>query len=458
MRGLPVIDFIVIFSLPGALAAANPYALTDLPFFLLLPVLLLLSGFFSGSETAMFSLSAQARARLTRGGGVTAHVLDQMLADTQMLLITLMFGNMLINVLYFVISSALLLKLPGETHGLWIAAGTPLSLILIIIFGEVLPKMIANLSPQRWVRITAVPLFAVHNVIGPLRLLLRSYIIAPLGRLFAPRLQPTGLSTAELDSLVRISQRRGVIDRGEEQLLREVVHLSQLKVRDVMVPRVDIQAFDLNDPPEQLYRLIRERRLTKVPVYRGDLDHVEGVVFARQFLLSRASGGSVDMDKLVRQVRFVPELQRVDQLLSEFRKRHVHLAVVVDEFGGTAGLVTLRDVVERLVGEVDFQDEAGPRAEADEQAAEPLGAGRWRVSGRLPVRDWAQTFGQENIPPRVATIGGLVNTLLGHIPRAGETARLGNLTLRVERMDGSRVGSVILALESKRAPAEGAGS
>lgn len=426
--------------------AVNAYSLTDLPLLIALPLLLVASGFFSGSETAMFSLSTANRLRLTRRGGVIAHALESMLQDLQLLLITLMFGNMTINVLYFVISSALVLKLDARAAPALAAAGTVAPLLLIIVCGEVLPKMIANLSPVLWLRVTTLPLFVVHRAIAPLRIVLRTLVIAPLGRLFAPRERPPALSADELAALVELSERRGVIDASEEQLLREVVNLSQFKVRDIMVPRVDMLAVEVRTSPDDLAELIRRRGVTKLPVYRGDVDNIIGVVYARQFLLAGAAGGEVDLASLVRNVHFVPELQRVDQLLGVFRKRGIHIAVVVDEYGGTAGVVTIRDVVERLIGEVDVESEEPDTGAA---AAEPIGPGEWRVSGRLAVRDWAHWFGESAVPAKAATIGGLITAQLGRIPAPGDTVTLGNLALKVESVHRGRVESVRLSVPAE---------
>lgn len=431
--------------------AVSAYSLTDLPLFIALPLLLVASGFFSGSETAMFSLSTQNRLRLTRRGGVVAHALESMLHDLQLLLITLMFGNMTINVLYFVISSALLLKLDAREAPALAAVGTVAPLLAIIVAGEVLPKMIANLAPVLWLRVTTLPLFLVHRAITPLRIVLRTFVIAPLGRLFAPRERPPALSGDELAALVELSERRGVIDASEEQLLREVVNLSNLKVRDIMVPRVDMLAIDVEADPEELTELIRRERVAKLPAYRGDVDNVIGVVYARQFLLARAGPDPVDLAALARSVHFVPEVQRVDQLLGVFRKRGIHMAIVVDEYGGTAGVVTIRDVVERLFGDVDVESEA---PDAEGTTAEPIGPGQWRVSGRLAVRDWSQLFGRETIPPKATTVGGLIAAQLGRIPAPGDVVTLGNLTLEVESTGGGRVESVLLSVPSEASGGE----
>jgi len=423
--------------------AALPYQLTDLPLFIMLPALLVASGFFSGSETALFSLSAADRTLLSRRSMIGS-LLDSLLHDTQMLLITLMFGNMLVNVLYFVVSSALALKLDPKLHGGWIIPATIAPLVFIIIFGEVLPKMIANLAPTTWVRTTVVPLYAVHRVIGPLRIILQAGLIAPLGRLISPSVKPAALDADELRALVEVSQDRGIIDPSEEHLLREVVRLSELKVRDVMVPRVDLKAVPIDIPAQQLLEFIRTEGVTKIPVYRRDLDAIAGVIYAKQALLARTGDARFDPRRLVRQVRFVPELQRVDQLLEEFRKSGTHLAIAVDEYGGTAGLVTLKDVVERMVGNLDVE---GPNDYPDHAHAQRLAPGRWRVPGELPVADWVSIFGRENIPARVATVGGLVASLLGRIPQPEDTARLGNVQLRVLEMRNQRVQWVELSVD-----------
>jgi CBS domain containing-hemolysin-like protein len=429
-------------------SAAPPLGTGDLPLLLSLPVLLMISAFFSGSETAVFGLTGQHCARLGRQDTLFSRATMTLLSDPRMLLITLMLGNMIANVTYFVVSSVLLLKYNRTSHpAVLLAIATALPLVAIIIFGEILPKLVANTARLTWVRITAVPLLAIHEIIAPLRILLANWIITPLSRLFSPRRRPPSLTADELASLLAISQQRGVIDRSEEQLLREVVQLNQIKVRDVMVPRVDVRWIDRRATPAEVDRLIRETRIARFPICNGDLDHVEGVLYVRRYLLAGGAGGKPDLVKLTRPVRFVPELQRVDQLLIDMRRFHDHMVIAVDEFGGTAGIVTMKDVVERIVGDLDMDQAPG---EGTVPEAELIEADVWRVDGGLSVHDWADAFNQPHLPARVATVGGLVMALLGHTPQPGDTARLGNLHFEVETVDGLRIQSVILHLNEAR--------
>lgn len=421
-----------------------PYGLSDLPFFLMLPALLIASGFFSGSETALFSLSPQQIYQLSRKKDVTSRIACQLLAQQQQLLITLMFGNMTINVLYFVICSALLLKLdPTHVSPIWIVIGTFGPLALIIVFGEILPKLLANTVALKWVRVVAVPLYSMHRIIAPVGEFLATWVITPLGRLLAPTNKPSQMSTEELETLIHLSESRGVIGQDEQALLQEVVNLSELKVRDVMIPRVDMVAVDITAPPHKVFDVLQADPYSRVFVYRNDLDHIEGVLFAREFLLAWRKNRSLDWRRLIRQVQFVPEIQKLDYLLESFRKWREKLAIAVDEYGGTAGMISLKDVVEEILGDLDMDDSPG---ESPDSAVQQVRSNAWRVSGALSIHDWAEAFGQKTIPPRISTVGGLVTALLGGIPKPGDRVMIENLEMIVENVHQRRVKSVVLQL------------
>ncbi|MFW6060186.1 MAG: hemolysin family protein [Phycisphaeraceae bacterium] len=421
---------------------------------LLLPVLLVASGFFSGSETALFSLSQHQRVRLARDEHLTGRTITTLLAETRSLLITLLLGNMTINVLFFVISSVLLLQLQRTdwAGAVIVTLASVLPLLAIILLGEVLPKLIAARLTVGWARFCALPLYVVHRVIAPVRIFAHVAVITPLARLIAPRRTVPALSEDELESLLTLSQRQGLIDPDEEQLLQQVLELSQLKVRDLMVPRVDMRAFDLESDPAELVELARTHGMSQIPVYEGDLDHIAGVVHARQLLLREPTTRD-DVRKLVRQVKFVPEQQRGDQLLVEMRKTGATFAIIVDEYGGTAGLVTLEDVVEHMVGDI-----AGPFEAAGEPEIEHFGANRWRASAWLSVHEWADFFGHDSTIEGVATldavstVGGLVMARLGRVPQPGDRVNVGNVQITVERMNGRRIESVLIELRHDQPP------
>jgi len=421
---------------------------------LTLPVLLVASAFFSGSETALFSLTRHQRASFERSTGVVGRAIATLLHETRSLLITLLLGNMTVNVTYFVVSSVLLLRLRGgggEGGGLsgpvLITALTVAPLLAIILLGEVLPKLIAARVSAAWARAIAIPMLLVHRGLTPVRVAASVAVIGPLARLIAPRQTPPALDADELESMLRLSQKRGVIDVNEEQLLRQVLALGEVRVRDLMVPRVDIEAHEVTQPVDRLIERIRETKLRFVPLYEGDLDTVVGVAEAKRMLLRRP-----DSPEAARAAawppRFVPEQARADQLLAEFRETGGTFAIVVDEFGGTAGLITLEDLVEQMVGEIPGVYETN-----EEPEIEPLGPGRWRVDADLSVHSWPEVLGGARLRrlrdagaalSAVHTVGGLVMARLGRVPVEGDTVRLGNLRITVRSVTGARIDDVTI--------------
>lgn len=409
---------------------------------LTLPLLLAASAFFSASETALFSLTRHQRRQMARRRDIIANAVQTLLDETRSLLITLLLGNTAVNVTYFVVTAVLLIEQQrGERlGGLGASVISVSSLFLLILLGEVAPKVIASRVPVACSRAAALPLLAVHRAISPVRITLGTIIVAPLSRLFSPRPRAAQLSIDEMSALLQMSQERGLIDPGEERMLQHVVALGTLKVRDIMTPRVDLTAFTLNDAPSKLTEIFLRGGQSYVPVYRQDIDHIEGIAYARQTLLRRPQNPS-ELRPLIRQVMFVPEIQRADRLLVQFRKTGATVAIAVDEFGGTAGMVTLEDVVARLVGQAPGGDRAGATP-----TAQLVELGVWRADADLSVHDWTRAFGSRVSEPGVSTLGGLVIARLGRSPRKGDKVRLGNLLIEIEGVTHRRIDSLLLRL------------
>lgn len=414
---------------------------------LCLPVLLVCSAFFSGSETALFSLSQHEKLRLGKSRSLAARAITALIAEQRGLLITLLLGNMTINVIYFVISSELVIQF-GEA-GLMSAAVltgfTMVPLLAIILFGEVLPKLLASRMTLFFATLIAVPLMIVHRVLTPIRVASQFAVITPLARLFSPD-QPAPLSVEELDALLELSQHHGVIDQAEEQVLQQALDLRELKVTQLMTPRVDVVAFDLRDEPARLIEILKEKRPRLLPVCRGSLDQIVGVIYARQALLQRPTTRE-QVRKLVRQVKFVPEQQHADRLLLELRRTGSTMAIVADEYGGTAGVVTLQDVVSMLVGDIPENGSLGLNQgpEQDQPEVIKVSEGVWRCDARLSVREWLTLFKPRiarkhvDAMSQVSTLGGLFMVLADRVPQEGDLVEFGNLRLTVVATAGRSV-------------------
>lgn len=404
---------------------------------LTLPPLLAGSAFFSGSETALFGLRPNERAIVRQRGGITARAVEALLRDPRQLLITILFCNMTVNTTYFVVTSVLLM-LPGHgvTWSVSLGIGTMLALILL---GEVLPKLVLNADRVRGTWLVASPLYGLHRLLRPLRTVIDLLVVAPLSRLTAPSQSPPQLSSEELDALLELSSRQGHIDAEEQRLLEQVVELRGRRVRDVMTPRVQMFAIPMTARRADVVATTREARLTTLPVFRDGLDEVVGFLQVKPYLLDPRGPRTPIVEHMLTPL-YVPEVATLEQLLELFHREHRTLALTVDEYGGTAGIIAIEDVLEQLVGEI--------RAPEEREVRPPrlLGVGRWSISGDMSVREWAEAFEASGELPAVATVGGLLLARLGRVPEVGDEITIGGLRLIVRAMEGHRVAEVEVRL------------
>ena len=408
-----------------------------IPEILLLIVLLFGSAFFSGGETALFTLTPHQRAQFAKSKARPRRWAAALMQHPDRLLMTLLLGNMDINVLFFATGTLLAVRVAEDVGG-WAAAGAGFApLVAIILFGEVLPKVAALSRPDVIAALVAGPIRLLTIVFTPLRAALEQAFIRPAVRLLAPQAQRADdgpVTPEQLQLLFEHSARHGAIDLNTRALLHEVVELRDIKVREVMVPRVDVVAFDLSGTRDELIAMLRRSHLKRVPVYEGDLDHIVGFVRGRDVLLQPAR----PITDLVRPIRFVPELATLESLLAQLRGGGLQLAIAVDEYGGVAGLVTLEDAVEEIIGEVydpdDTHEEPYRRVSDDE----------YLVRGDFSIRDWAELFGQQMRDHRADTLGGLMASELGRMPAQGDRVRVRNLELTVHAMRRRRIGWIHL--------------
>lgn len=432
---------------------------------ILLGFLLVLSALFSGSETVLFSLTKHDRTRMKKSGNRLEVLAASLLENPRSLITTLMIGNQGCNILFFVISTVLLTggasaAAADEGGRTWgekaaIAFFAILPPLLVTYVSDVFPKVIGALNNVRIAPLIALPIATLVRFLYPVSYTIDILFMRPMHRIVSggrsERVED--FSTGELRELLEMSEERGVIDVSENELLQEVVRIGDLRVRDVMTPRVDLLAYNIKDPPEKLLEMFAQSHLAKLPVYEGQIDNVLGLVYAKEFFLAAtdasvnaASGGvnRIDVRKMLRPAQFVPDVLTLDRLITRFRQTRTQIAVAVDEFGAAVGVVALEDVVEQMVGEI-YEPHDRP-----EQAIQKTGADEYRVPGDLSVADWSEAFGILRMGrlegAHISTVAGLLASVLKRVPRAGDQVRFGHLLMTVERMRGRRVDAVKLKL------------
>ncbi len=402
-------------------------------------LLLMGSGFFSGTETALFSLTRGELDRLARSENRFHRAVASLMDRPQQILNTILLGNMLVNVGFAGVSAIIVLDMEhagAPAYAVVIASVVPL--LVLILGGEVIPKMIAYVLGSAWAIPGSTPMRFFRIAFGPVLWILERGFVWPLTCVFAtPGSDPPEITADELDGVLDLSARRGVLDQGANELLQEILELTDLHVSNVMVPRVDMIAFDVDSPRHSLGALFRKTHLRKIPVYDGDIDHIIGVVHAKHLFLSPDRS----LRELATRVSYVPEGANLERLLFHFRQARAQMAIVVDEYGGTGGLVTLEDVLEEIVGDIPQQHDIDRGG-----AVRRCGDREYVLDGNLPIHEWCEGFGMDLGGKRISTIAGFVTQLLGRIPRVGDVVTYRNLRFTVLRMHRHRLGELRLEL------------
>ncbi len=414
---------------------------------ILLLLLLVCSALVSGSETALFGLSQVQLRQFSASDRPLHRLVYRLMRRPRKVLMTLLITNTAINVLYFA-SSYILFESIAHVHPAMATLGGFVALLAVIAFGEILPKAVARAHATKFAPLAAPLIRTMQTALGPLLTVLQVVLIDPLTRLCRETSQESDdVTVDELRALVELSAHQGVIDSAENHMLQEIVALPDITVRSIMIPRVDILAVSIDQNPDEALLALRQDHLSKIPVYERNLDGIVGMIYARDLYLR--PGATVS--ELTRTVLYVPEQIKLLQLITHFRQTHTKLAIVVDEFGGTAGLVTLRHVLESIVGDL------GGCEEPSEQILEVIDENTYRLAGDLSIRDWAQRFGiVSNKTPGlghragIETVAGLLLSELGRLPRKGDTVRIQNVSLTVERLDGRRISRILVTRDQNK--------
>ena len=313
----------------------------------------------------------------------------------------------------------------------WLVAVVTLGLILAAT--ELVIRSLVGRDPERALRrftgIYRVALFFLMPFISALAPLMPAAVVE--------RREDEGEVTEdEIEAFLDVGAREGILDPGEEDLIQRVIDFGDTVVRSVVTPRIDMVCAPVSSSLETLAELFLSSKHSRIPVYQASVDHIVGVLHIRDLLQGLRDEGDSSAEDLAMEPYFVPETKPLNELLSEFQALHLQMAIVVDEYGGTSGMVTVEDLLEEIVGEIeDEHDEAAP-------VNERLEDGGWRLDGRVPVESLDELFDVELEEEAYETIGGLIFGTLGYVPQPGESLEVGGLRFQIESIDQRRISSV----------------
>lgn len=400
---------------------------------------LVASAFFSSAETALTALGPARLQSLIDTGGRRASLLKTWQKHPDRILSTLLLGNTLVNV---GLGSLTALMADEAELGNAIAALTGVTTVIILVFGEITPKTFAKRHASGYA-LWVMPLVAIiHWLLYPLSWLFVQIPLA-LQRATGSKESAEGVTSQELEYLIEQGAKHGSIDKVREQLLSSVIAFAEVLVKEIMIPRTQVVGIDETAPYDEVIKTVTESELSRIPVYRDSLDDVVGVLHAKSLLAEVRKGidpGQFQLSKYVRKAFFVPEVMKVSRLLTEMQRRKTHLAFVVDEFGGTSGIVTLEDVVEEIVGEI--HDES----DIEDKKLKVLSDGVILADAQVSIRDLEEHLDVE-FPEGgdYETLGGFLTATAGRVPPAGSLVVWGGLTFTVKAADDRRVQKVEIA-------------
>jgi len=419
----------------------------------ILGVLLLIAivGFFSASEVAVLS-SRKSRMRALADGGERRALLvlgfqeapERFLATVH---IGIVFSLILASGLGAILGSQHLVPSLSDFSISWVRDSSgwlSLSIIvvsigfLVVVFGELLPKSLALRSAESVALRVAPAIRAFEKAFRYPAMALTSasnLLLLPLWRHQAAA--ESGISEEEFKLILEEGTRRGVIDKTEQELIGSIFEFTDTTAKEVMIPRPDVVALRMDMSRERIIKTVLEEGYSRMPVYRGTIDNIIGVVYTKDLLGLMEYRDLIILQDVIRPAYFVPETKKISQLMRELQQRKIHIAIVIDEFGGTSGIITMEDILEEIVGEIhDEYDE-------DLKDVEQSSDGTYLVNARMPVKEFNERFAAE-IPPAedYETVGGLLQKLSGRIPEVGEEILHDNLSFTVMKKSQRRIRQV----------------
>jgi putative hemolysin len=415
----------------GQVTGSRPMTTETLIYLGILAVCIVASGFFSGSETALIGISRERVHRLAEESP-KGRKLEQLVSEPERMLSTLLVANNTVNVLSASVATILFVSLIGDTWGPWVATGAMTAMLLV--FGEITPKTVAARHPEAFSLRVAGTIWSLSIVLAPIATFF-SAITRGLLRLLRIDTNGVGDPVTEDDirALAELGHRGGHIEEAEREIIDALFNLADRSVRDVMTPRLDIAVLPLPLSAEAIREAVSETGHSRYPVSSGELDEFVGIIHVKDLLQYPDLGDDVDLASMIRPPNYVPETMSVLDTLEQMREKRYGMAVVVDEHGGVEGIVTAKDLVAELVGEL--QDEYDPGTPSVIQIAH----GIWTVDGRVDIEDLGEAIGVPLPEGPYSTVGGLIMALFGKVPREGEHVVDNGFRYTVLTMDRQRV-------------------
>ena len=401
----------------------------------LLIVLLLGSGFFSASETSLMSLS-KIRIRYMEEEGVKgAKLVSSLIEKSSDLLSSILVGNNVVNIAATSVSTSLFISIFGDGG---VAIATAVMTVLVLIFGEITPKTIAANSPEKIAVIVSKPISIIMKITKPIVWVfnLLTGIIFKIMGIENDGVKPF-ITEEELKAMVNVSHEEGVLEIEEREIINNVFQFGDMQAKEAMIQRLDMVAIDIEDSYDEIIELFKSEKLSRLPVYQESIDDIVGILNIKDIIfLSDEEIKNFNIKNYVREAFFTYEFKKITQLLEEMKKEKSQMAIVVDEYGGTAGLLTIEDLVEVIVGDIDDE------YDEEEEEIVKVSDNEYLVEGSTKISDVNEQIGINFESDEFDSIGGFIIGYLKRIPEENELIEVGNVKFSIESIDKNRINKI----------------
>ena len=392
-------------------------------------ICVIMSGYFSATETAFSSLNRIRVKNMAEKGNKKAELVLHLLEDYNSILSTILIGNNIVNILGASLATVFFVRLLNEDVGPSVA--TIVSTIVVLIFGEISPKTLAKERPEKFAMFSAPVLRVLKTILTPINFIFGLW--KKLLSIIFKSDEDRSITEEELLTIVEEAEQEGGIDEEESNLIRSAIEFSEVEAIDILTPRIDITGIPMDATKEEIAKVFAETGYSRIPIYEDNLDHIEGIIYQKDFH-NYVYNTDREVASIIRPVHYITKNKNIDELLKELQKEKSHFAVVVDEYGGTAGIVTLEDIIEELVGDIwDEHDE-------EEHEIIPLEENSYKIDGTVNIEEVFELFNMyEDDIYDSNTLSGWIIEINETIPKVGEIIYFKNLEIKILDADEIKI-------------------
>ncbi len=405
---------------------------------ILIVLSLIVSAFFSSSETALTSLSKIKVAQIVKSGSKNAKYFNLWMKHPNKMLNTILIGNNVANIFASVLAGSLANKLSGSSQ---IAVTTAVMTILILFFGEITPKTFAKHNSEAISAFFIRPLVLLYYLFYPFTYIINVFVKVVI-KIMGGKIdkeQPL-ITEDEIEFMINVGEEEGILEDETKEMMHNIMDIKDISVKEIMVPRTEMVAVSIDSTIDDVLKVIEEYEYSRIPVYENDLDHIAGILYVKDLIMYAKEGLknlNIDLKNMIKKPFFVPETKNIYDLFKEFQSKRVHLAIVIDEYGGVAGIATMEDILEEIVGEIRDEYDS-----AEEDEFVEVNENTFIVDAGMDLDDFCEKLGIEKTEDMedYETVGGLIYDLADKIPSEGEELDFTDkFRIKVIKTEGNKI-------------------